>query len=140
MGVNPKHRIPYLKQQVKHNLRSFDILTQAEQEHSKLLGPDSGKAATPEYFKYFEEIVNTLLAKHGKLKDQQIWDLLDEYYSMKQNEFEKVFDFAHQLIDIQTELSKLIQKIHLTPDSTNMELQHAFVIKLRSTICAEIPI
>ena len=108
LEVNPKHWIPCLKQQVKQDLRSFDIHTQAGQEHSKLSGPDSGKAATPEYLKYFEEIVNTLLAKHGKPNDQQIWDLLDEYYSMKQNESEKVFDFAHQLTDVQTELSKLI--------------------------------
>ena len=41
-------------------------------------------------------------------------------------------------MDVQTELSKLIPKIHLTPDSTNVNLQHAFVIKLRSTIHAEI--
>ena len=137
-GVNPKHWIPYLKQQVQQDLRSFDILTQAEQEHSKLLGPDPSKAATPEYLKYFEEIVNTLQAKRGKPKDQQVRDLLVEYYSMKQNEFEKVCDFAHRFMDVQTELSKLIPKIHLTPDGTDVELQHAFVIKLRSTIRAEI--
>ena len=59
-GVNPKHWIPYLKQQVQQDLRSFDILTQTEQEHSKLLGPDPSKAATPEYLKYFAEIVETL--------------------------------------------------------------------------------
>ena len=41
-------------------------------------------------------------------------------------------------MDVQTELSKLIPNIHLTPDGTDMELQHAFVIKLRSTIRAEI--
>ena len=68
-----------LKQQAQQDLRSFDILTQAEQEHSKLLGPDPSKAATPEYLKYLEEIVNTLLAKRGTPKDQQIRHLLAEY-------------------------------------------------------------
>ena len=46
--------------------------------------------------------------------------------------------FAHRFMDVQTELSKLIPNIDITPDGTDMELQHAFVIKLRSTILAEI--
>ena len=85
-----------------------------------------------------KKFVNTLQAKRGKPKDQQARDLLAEYYSMKQNESENVCDFAHRFMDVQTALCKLIPKIHLTPDSTNVELQHAFVIKLRSTIRAEI--
>ena len=39
-----------------------------------------------------------------------------------------------------TKLSKVIPKIHLTPDGTDVELQHAFVIKLLLTIRAEIAI
>ena len=74
------------------------------------LGPDPSIAAAPEYLKYFEKIVNTLLAKRGKPKDQQMRDILAEYYSMKQNESEKVCDFAHRFMDVQTELSKLIPK------------------------------
>ena len=57
---------------------------------------------------------------------------------MKQNESKEVCDFAHWFMDVQTELTKLIPKIHLTSDGTDVKLQHAFVIKLRSTIHAEI--
>ena len=57
---------------------------------------------------------------------------------MKQNESEKVCGFAHRFMDVQTELSKFIPKIRLTSDCTNVELQYAFVIKIRSTIRGEI--
>ena len=72
-----------MKQQVQQDLRSFDILPQAEKEHIKLSGPDTSKAVTPEYLKYFENIVNTLLVKSEKPEDQQIQDLSAEYYYMQ---------------------------------------------------------
>ena len=83
-------------------------------------------------------MTETLKAKRGKSKDQQIHDLLSDYYSMKQGETEKVCDFAHRFLDTLTELSKLIPKIHYTPDGKDIELQHAFIIKLRPSILAEI--
>ena len=71
-------------------------------------------------------MTETLKAKRGKPRDQQIRDL------------RKVCDFAHRFFDTQTELSKLIQKINYTQDGKDTELQHAFVIKLSPSTQAEI--
>ena len=56
-----------------------------------------------------------------------------EYYSMKQD-LQNVCEFAHRFHDVQNELIKFIPNIHLTPDGSDVELRHAFTIKLRTEI------
>ena len=57
---------------------------------------------------------------------------------MRQGASERVCDFTHKFLDVQTELARLIPNIHYTSDGKNLELQCAFAIKLRSDLQAEI--
>ena len=81
---------------------------------------------------------NALLSQRGIPKEQQIRELLKEYYDMRQGASERVCDFVHRFLDVQTELAKLIPNIHYTSDGNDLELQYAFAIKLRSDLQAEI--
>ena len=47
-------------------------------------------------------------------------------------------EFAHRFHDVQNEIIKLFPNIHLTPDGSDVELQHAFTIKVRTEIQCEI--
>ena len=57
---------------------------------------------------------------------------------MVQGQQELVSDFTHQFCDIQTELTKLIPGIHMTPKGEDIELQYAFAIKLLKKLQSEI--
>ena len=57
---------------------------------------------------------------------------------MVQGPQELVSDFAHWFSDIQTELTKLIPEIHMTPKGEDIELQYAFAIKLRKNYNPEL--
>ena len=57
---------------------------------------------------------------------------------MVQGPQELVSDFAHGFCDVQTELTKLIPGIHMTPKREDLELQYAFAIKLRKKLQSEI--
>ena len=81
---------------------------------------------------------NALLSQRGIPKEQQIRELLKEYYDMRQGASERVCDLAHRFLDVQTELAKLIPNIHYTSDGKDLELQYVFAIKLRSDLQAEI--
>ena len=59
---------------------------------------------------------------------------------MKQGSAERVCEFAHRFHDVQNELIKLIPNNHLIPDGSDVELRHAFTIKLRPEIKREIEI
>ena len=47
-------------------------------------------------------------------------------------------EFAHRFQGVHNELIKLIPNIHLTSDGSDVELRHAFTIKLRTEIQREI--
>ena len=130
--------MPYLKQQCQYDIRSFDIITNAEKEHIPKLIADPEKASPSEFKAYFDTIKQILLQRRGIPKEQQIRELLAEYYRMGQGPQELVSDFAHQFWDVQTELNKLIPGIHMTPKGEGIELQYAFAIKLRKKLQSEI--
>ena len=77
--------------------------------------------------------MKTLREKHGKPRDQQIRELLETYYTMRQNRHESVGDFAHRFCETRHELEKLIPKIH-----GELELIYAFFIKLREDISRDL--
>ena len=106
----------------------------AEKEFTAKLLKDSEKASLEEHQAYFEAVKNALLSQTGIPKEQQIRELLKEYYDMRQEASERVCDFAHRFLDVQTELAKLIPDIHYTSDGKDLELQYAFAIKPRSDI------
>ena len=78
------------------------------------------------------------MQRRGIPKEQQIRELLAEYYRMIQGPQELASDFAHRFCDIQTELNKFIPGIHMTPKEEDIELQYAFAIKLRKKLQSEI--
>ena len=53
---------------------------------------------------------------------------------MVQGPTETVPKFAHRFLAVQHSLEKLVPKIHFTQDNQDIELQHAFLIKLRPAI------
>ena len=95
-------------------------------------------ASPEEHQNYFDALKNALLLQRGIPKEQQIRELLKEYYDMRQGASERVCDFVHRFVDVQTELAKLIPNIHYTSDGKDLELQYAFDIKLRSDLQTEI--
>ena len=130
--------MPYLKQQCQYDIRSFDIITHAEKEHCPKVIADPEKASPSEFKAYFDTIKQILLQRRGIPKEQQIRELLAEYYRMVQAPQELVSDFAHRFSDVQIELTKLIPGIHMTPKGEDLELQYAFAIKLRKKLQSEI--
>ena len=128
--ISKRFYVAYIKQQCESDVRAFDIICKAEQDHFKPYIPDPQKASDAEFLTYFEHITDELLKKQGMPKDQKIRELLMEYYSMKHGSAERVCEFAHRFHDVQNELIKLIPNIHLTPDDSDVELRHAFTIKL----------
>ena len=127
-SIPARDYVPYLKQQVQEDIRAFDVVTNAEKEHFTKLIKTPDKATDEEYLTYYNRIKEVLILKRGKPKEQQIRELLSEYYSMQQGKTEKVSDFAHRFQDNQNELEKHITNIH-----SDLELQYAFAIKLRKS-------
>ena len=72
------------------------------------MGPDVTKAGPAEYKALFAACVNDLQDKSGIPKDQQIRELLETYYTMKQNPGETIADFAHTFCETQHNLDTLI--------------------------------
>ena len=132
-AVPTKHWIAYLKQQCQKDARVYDALNSAHQTHLHLLGPDLSKTADAEFKQHFDQCVKTLREKRWKPRDQQIRELLETYYTMRQNRHESVGDFAHRFYEMQHELEKLIPKIH-----GELELIYVFVIKLREDISRDL--
>ena len=137
-GVPLRFWLTYLKQQCQKDSRAFDALIAAEKEHSSILGSDPSKATDEEYESYYKACVTVLKAKCGIPQDQQIRELLSQYYIMKQHPRESVADFSHRFSEVQNELEKLIPGIHRTVDGNELELIHAFSIKLLPVISKEI--
>ncbi len=53
---------------------------------------------------------------------------------MRQNPSESVFNFVHRFLETQNSLEKLIPGIHSSPNGNQMELVHAFSMKLNADI------
>ena len=144
-GVAPKYWTTYFKQQVHRDARVYNALIEAEKEHQHLLGSILEKASPDKHKKHFEACLNTLKTKRGKPRDQQIWDLLHQYYTMDQTAKESVSEFANRFMQTQFELEKLVPNIHKFPESkgskaicNELELIHAFVIKLKPSISKDL--
>ena len=137
-AISPHFYVAYLTQQCESDVRAFDIVCKAEQDHFEAYIPDPQKASDAEYLTYFEQITDELSKNQGTQKDQKTRELLMEYYLVKQGSAECDCEFAHQFHDVQNELIKLIPNIHLTPDGSDVELRHAFTIKLQTEIQSEI--
>ena len=111
-GVPVKFYLTFLKQQCQKDFRAYDALLAAETEHLKELGEEPWKASESEHHQYYCKCVATLKAKCGVPTDQQIRELLGQYYTMKQQPQESVADFSHRFSEVQHELEKLIPGIH----------------------------
>ena len=109
-AVSTKQWIRYLKQQCQKDARANDHLNSAHQTRLHLLGPNLSKTADVEFKQHFDQYVKTLREKHRKPRDQQIRELLETYYMMRQNHHESVGDFANRFCETQHELEKLIPK------------------------------
>ena len=129
-NVPVQYWLTFVKQQCQKDSRAFDDLSSAQEKQVKLLGEDVTKAGPAEYKAHFAACIETLKEKCGIPKDQQIRELLETYYTMKQNPTERV---AHRFCETQRNLDKLIPKIHC-----GLELLYAFVIKLRPDISRDI--
>ena len=75
-AISPRFDVAYLKQQYKSDIRAFDIMCKAKQDHFKAYIPDPQKALNTEFLTYFEQITEELSKKRGMLKDQKIRELL----------------------------------------------------------------
>ena len=74
-NISPHYYVQYLKQLCQSDLRSFDIITNAETEHFAKLIKDPAKASPDDYKAYFEVVKQTFLQKRGTPKGQQIREL-----------------------------------------------------------------
>ena len=144
-GVSPRFWVTYLKQQTQKDARAYDALIEAEKQHKHFLGETPDKASPGEFVKYFDACVETLRTKRGKPRDQQIRDLLHQYYTMRQGNKESVAEFANRFSQTQFELENLVPNIHRLPTTKDtrdicceLELIHAFVIKLKDCISKEL--
>ena len=99
-----------------------------QKEFTAKLLKDPEKASPEVHEVYFDAMKNALLLQRGIPKEQQSREILKEYYDMRQGASERVCDFAHRFLDVQTELAKLIPNIHYTSDGKDLELQYAFAI------------
>ena len=83
-AISPRHYVAYLKQQCQQDIRAFDIIAAAEKEFTAKLLKDPEKASPEEHQAYFDAMKNALLSQRGIPKEQQIRELLKEYYEMRQ--------------------------------------------------------
>ena len=97
-NISPRYYVSYLKQQCQYNIRTFDIMTNAEKEYFPKLIADPEKASPAEFKAYFDTIKQILLQRRRVPKEQQIRYLLTEYYRMVQGPQELVRDFAHRYL------------------------------------------
>ena len=132
--------VTYLKQQTQKDPRAYDALIEAEKQLKHFVGDTPDKASLAEFTKYFDTCVETLITERSKPQDQQIRDLLHQYYTMQQGNKESIAEFANHFTQTQLELEKLVPNIHRfsatkdAKDSSEVELIHSFIIKLRDPI------
>ena len=134
-GANPKFYLTYLKQQCRKDSRAFDILCNYESTHLVRL---PASPTSDDYYQFYNAALMVLHSQRGIPKDQQIRNLLATYYSMRQQHHESVSNFAHRFCETQHSLEKLIPGIHMTADGNEIELIHAFALKLREDISRDL--
>ena len=141
-GIPTRFWLTYPKQQCQKDSRAFDVLIAAEKDHSNILGSDPSKATDEEYENYYKACVTVLKAKRGIPHYQQIRELLSQYYTIKQHPQRiSCRALSQYFSEVQNELEKLIAYIpgiHRTVDGNQLELIHAFSIKLLPIISKEI--
>ena len=130
-NIDPKFWLQYLKQQCQKNARAFDIICSFEHANARRI---SEKTTAKDHLVIFHDCLEILHLHRGIPKDQQIQQLLAVYYSMRQNSGESVAAFAHRFLETQHALEKLVPGIHVSPDGSQLELVHAFCIKLQPDI------
>ena len=116
---------------MQQDVRANDSVVFAEEcKHAFVEDPNN--ITNAHYEKYFDLVKESLLRKRGKPKDDvdRIRELLQDYYHLQQDKVESVSTFAHRFCDIQHELEKCIPGIHYTATNDDIELRHAFLIKL----------
>ena len=59
-AISPRFYVACLKQQCESDVRAFDIICKAEQDHFKAYIPDPENASDAEYLTYFEQITDEL--------------------------------------------------------------------------------
>ena len=133
-GIPPNLWLLYLKQQCRKDARSYDLIS----EHEQHADAPPFDAKHEDHTVWFEKCLETLHRQRGIPKDQRIQQLLSIYYTMKQNPSESVADFAHRFAEHQHALEKLIPGIHRPSAGDDTELIHAFALKLRQDISADI--
>ena len=126
-SVDPKYWIPYLKQQCQKDSRAFYIICSFELANTS---KTNTKTSPEEFRALYGACLKSHCLQWGIPKDQQTRNLLATYYALKQNANESVSNFAHRFLEIQHSPEKLIPGIHTSPDGNQMELIHAFSMKL----------
>ena len=136
-GVPPQHWLTFVKQQCHRDVRAYDALLDAEKKHTlACLGPDPSNASPDDFIKYYKACLGT--EKRGKPQDQKIGELLSAYYTMQRGRDESVPDFAHRFSEVQHQLERYIPNVHKTLDGSEIELIHAFVLKVPPGISKEL--
>ena len=85
-----------------------------------------------------KKVCGVLLTKRGVPSDQRMLQLMHEYYSMVQNPGGKVSQFSHIILGVQHASEKSAPGIHYLNDKSDLELRHAFIIKLQPKFPKEI--
>ena len=130
-NVDPRFWVPYLKQQCQKDSRAFDIISSFEAANKAKI---STKTSKDEFLALYATCRETLRAQRGIPIDQQIRTLLATYYSMHKNPSQSASNFSHCFLETQHSLEKHIPGIHSSSDGNQMELVHAFSMKLRPEI------
>ena len=133
-GVPPFQWLPYLKQQVAKDAYAYDIICSQESKSSC----PSLDASADDHRQWFEVCLRVLLDQRGVPRDQPIHQLLSTYYTMAQGQAETVADFANRFQETQHALEKLVPGIHRPAAGDDLELMHAFAIKLKTEISTEL--
>ena len=133
-GVPPFQWLPYLKQQVAKDAHAYDIICSQESKSSC----PSLDASADGHRQWFEVCLRVLLDQRGVPRDQPIRQLLSTYYTMAQGQAETVADFANRFQETQHALEKLVPGIHRPAAGDDLELMHAFAIKLKTEISTEL--
>ena len=126
--------LSYLKQKCLQDARACDILC-SQESGENVPTPDAAESA---HIQYFETIIAVLESQCGVPKDQGIQNLLSAYYALQQNPTETVADFAHRFTETKHALEKLVLGIHRPVPGNDIELLHAFALKLRPEISKDI--
>ena len=130
-GVSPRLWLTYLKQQSQKDSRAFDIICAFETSNATKF---TSKTTPDEFRTLYDQCLHNLCSQRGIPKEEQLRQLLAVYYSMRQQPHESVSNFAHRFLETQHSLEKLLPGIHTSPDGQQLELIHAFAMKLHPPI------